>query len=159
MILIITSSLPILSINCASPCPDIGKSAPDFTLESIEGGKISLSDFQGKKILLNFWATWCGPCKSELPFFQAIHSEQSMKNVAIVAIDIKENTTTVKNFADSQDYTFTILLDKDAKIAQKYCLPSALPITIFIDSQGIIKARKIGAFRSQDELEKMLRSL
>ena len=152
-------SLVLITIGCAPPCPDLGKSAPDFTLQNIEGKNISLSDFKGKTVILNFWATWCGPCQYETPFFQAIHNEQSGKGVVILAIDIKESPATVKNFANSKGVSFPILLDTEAKVAQKYCLPGALPITIFINAEGVIKARKIGAFRSEAELESMLKSL
>ena len=77
----------------------------------------------------------------------------------ILAIDIKESPATVKNFASAKGISFPILLDTEAKVAQKYCLPNALPITIFINAEGIIKARKVGAFRSQAEFESMIDSL
>lgn len=159
IVLAIIVSLVLITISCAPPCPDLGKSAPDFTLQNIEGKNVNLSDFKGKTVILNFWATWCGPCQYETPFFQAIHNEQSGKGVVILAIDIKENPATVKNFANSKGVSFPILLDTEAKVAQKYCLPGALPITIFINAEGIIKARKIGAFKDLAELESMLNSL
>lgn len=149
----------LLTAGCSHPCPDIGQSAPDFTLKSIDGKNLSLSDFRGKKIILNYWATWCGPCEFEMPFFQAVFNKQASYNAVILTINLKENATTVRNYADSKSITFPVLLDPDAKVTQLYCLPSALPITLFIDEQGVIKARKIGAFRSQAELETMLGSL
>lgn len=156
---IIVALIALLIISCTPPCPDIGKSAPDFTLQNTDGKNVNLSDFKGKTVILNFWATWCGPCQYETPFFQAIHNERSGKGVVILAIDIKENPATVKSFATNKGISFPILLDTEAKVAQKYCLPGALPITLFINAEGIIKARKIGAFRSQAELESMLNSL
>jgi peroxiredoxin len=137
----------------------MGKSAPDFTLQDIDGKNVTLSDFRGKTVIVNFWATWCGPCQFETPFFQALHNEQASKGVVILAIDIKESLTTVKNSANSKGMTFPILLDTDAKVAEKYCLPSVLPITLFVNTEGIIKARKIGAFSSKTELESMLKSV
>ena len=152
-------SIALIIAGCAPPCPDLGKSAPDFTLQAVDGKTVNLSDFQGKTVILNFWATWCGPCQLETPFFQAIHDEQAEKGVVILAIDIKESAATVKNFANSKGMTFPILLDTEAKVAQKYCIPNVLPITLFINAEGIIKARKVGAFRSQAEIESMLDSL
>ena len=152
-------SLILITTGCAPACPDLGKSAPDFTLQNIEGKNVSLSDFKGKTVILNFWATWCGPCQHETPFFQAIHNERADKGVVILAIDIKENPSTVKNFVSNKGVSFPILLDTEAKVAQKYCLPGALPITIFVNAEGIIKARKVGAFRDLAELESMLDSL
>lgn len=159
MVLIITVCAALSSISCTPTCPDIGKSAPEFTLKSVDGSDISLSDFHGKKVILNFWATWCEPCKFEIPFFQKIYSEQTGNNIVVVAVDVKETASKVQDFANSKALTFPILLDTEAKVVQKYCLPGALPITLFIDAEGTIKARKIGAFRSQAEVESVLNSL
>lgn len=159
IVLAIIISLILITTSCAPPCPDLGKSAPDFTLQNIEGKNVSLSDFKGKTVILNFWATWCGPCQYETPFLQAIHNERANKGVVVLTIDIKENPATVKSFAKNKGISFPILLDTEAKVAQRYCLPGALPITIFINAEGIIKARKIGAFKDQAELERMLDSL
>jgi peroxiredoxin len=159
ILLTISICITLLSVNCAPTCPDVGQAAPDFTLQNIEGKNVSLSDFRGKTVLLNFWATWCGPCQAETPFLEAVHNERATKGVMILAIDIKENPATVKSFAVSKGMSFPILLDTEAKVAQKYCLPSAIPITIFINAEGTIKARKVGAFRNQAELESMIDSL
>jgi peroxiredoxin len=159
IIMAIVVSLALTIVSCAQPCPDMGKSAPEFTLQTANGENVNLSDFRGKKVILNFWATWCGPCQFETPFFQAIHNEQIDKGVVVLAIDINESASTVRNFANSQGITYPILLDTEAKIAQKYCIPNVLPITLFINAEGIIKARKVGAFRSQAEIKSILDSL
>ena len=153
----VSIALPVLS--CAPACPDIGKSAPDFTVPNIEGKNVSLSEFRGKTVVLNFWATWCGPCQFETPFFQAVHKERASKGVVILAVDFQESPATVKNFVTSKGFSFPILLDSEGKVTQKYCLPNVLPITIFINAEGIIKARKVGAFQTQAELEKILDAL
>jgi cytochrome c biogenesis protein CcmG/thiol:disulfide interchange protein DsbE len=159
IILTICICITLSGISCVPPCPDVGQSAPDFTIQNIDGKNVSLSDFKGKIVILNFWATWCGPCQSETPFFEAVHKERASKGLVILAIDFKESPSTVKNFASTKGISFPILLDTEAKVSEKYCLPSALPITIFINSEGIIKARKVGAFRSQAEFESMIDSL
>jgi peroxiredoxin len=158
IILAIVLSIALTIAGCASPCPDMGQNAPEFTLQTTDGESINLSDFQGKKVILNFWATWCGPCQLETPFFQEIYNEQANNRVVILAIDIKENASTVRNFANSKAITFPILLDTDAKVAQKYCIPNVLPVTLFIDAEGIIKASKVGAFQSKAEIESILNS-
>jgi len=152
-------SLTLITSGCTASCPEMGQAAPDFTLQTTDGGSVNLSDFRGKAVILNFWATWCGPCQHEIPFFQAIHDEQADKGVAVVAIDVKENASTVRNFANSKAITYQILLDTDAKVAQKYCVPNVLPITLFINAEGIIKASKVGAFQSKAEIESILNSL
>ncbi len=159
LVLIIISSIAFILPGCSKSCPDIGSSAPDFTLETTDGGSLSLSDFQGKIVILNFWATWCVPCQSEMPHFQAVHNEHSGKGVALLSIDIQESPSQVKEFADSNGLTFPLLLDRQAEVAQKYCLPSALPITLFIDAEGIIRARKVGAFRNKGEIESLIDAL
>jgi peroxiredoxin len=152
-------SIALILISCAPPCPDLGKSAPDFTLQTIDGKNVRLSDFKGKTVILNFWATWCGPCQYETPFFQAIHNERASKGVVVLGIDIKESSATVKKFTDLKGITFPILLDTEVKVAQQYCIPNVLPVTLFINPEGIIKARKVGAFRSQSEIVSILDSL
>ena len=133
----------LITTGCAPSCPDIGSKAPDFTLENVYGESISLSDFKGKIVMVNFWATWCGPCLAEIPHFQAIHEERDGTDLVFLAIDIQESASTVKKFLDSNAVTFPILLDSQAKVAQLYCLPAALPQTLFINAEGIIKAKNI----------------
>jgi peroxiredoxin len=159
IIMAIVISIALIVVSCAQPCPDMGKSAPEFTLQTTNGENVNLSDFRGNKVILNFWATWCGPCQLETPFFQEIYNEQADKGVVILAIDIKESASTVRNFANSKAITFPILLDTEAKVAQKYCIPNVLPVTLFINTEGIIKARKVGAFQSKSEIESILDSL
>ena len=160
--LLILSTLIVVAIfllGCGNPCPELGKSAPDFTLKSTEDKTVTLSGLKGKVVVINFWATWCGPCQFETPFFQAAHLERKDKGVVILGIDVKENAATVRNFVNSKNVTFTILLDEEAQVVQNYCLPSALPITYFVNGEGILKARKVGAFQNQAELMKMLDSI
>ena len=159
IILAIVISIALTIVSCSPPCPDMGQNAPDFTLQTTDGENVNLSDFQGKTVILNFWATWCGPCQLETPFFQAIHNEHADKGVVILAVDIKESASKVRNFANSKAITFPILLDTEAKVARQYCIPNVLPYTLFINSEGIIKARKAGAFQSKAEIESILNSL
>lgn len=159
MIVPIIVLIAISIISCAQPCPEVGKSAPEFTLQNTDTKSVSLSDFRGKTVIMNFWATWCGPCQFEIPFFQATHNERASKGVVMLGIDLKESAATVKNFATNKGMTYPILLDTEAQVAQEYCLPSVIPITLFVNSEGIIEARKIGAFSNQAELESMLNSV
>ena len=159
IILAITISIALTITSCAPPCPDLGKSAPDFTLQTPDGKNVNLSDFRGKKVILNFWATWCGPCQTEIPHFQAIHDQRGNKDTVILAIDFKESLSTVKKFANNKELTFTILLDTEAKVSQQYCIPNVLPYTLFINAEGVIKARKAGAFQTKAEIDSMLNSL
>ena len=158
IILITLISIVFIFAGCAPSCPEMGDSAPDFTLETVGGERISLSDFYGKTVIINFWATWCGPCVFEMPHLQAIYDESSDKT-ALLSINTGESAATVKDFVTNQELTFPVLIDQQAKVAQQYCLPQALPQTLFIDVKGVIKAKKMGAFRNPGEIKSMLESL
>ena len=96
-------------VGCSSPTSaQVGKLAPEFQLPNLEGQSISLSEFQGKPVLVNFWTTWCGPCRYELPFIQAIFEERP-DELVVLAIDIGEDPSTVKNFIQNSNLYFQVL--------------------------------------------------
>ena len=131
--------------------PEVGNRAPDFTLDNLAGGSITLSDLQGKIVMVNFWTTWCGPCVAEMPHFQAIHENWSgTKDLVILAINRKENPGTAQSFIDSEGYTFTVLLDP-GPAGDDYDI-TTIPRTFFIDTEGIIQEVRIGSFGSQSEI-------
>lgn len=146
-----------LVTGCAAPAeaPEIGKSAPSFQLTDIDGQSISLSDFKGKTVLLNFWATWCGPCRSEMPYIQEVYDERSEPGLVILAVNIGESLTKVEEFIQDYNLTFPVLLDREGNVAEKYNI-RAIPTTYLVDGDGIIKDIKIGAFSSVAEIEDIL---
>lgn len=125
-----------------------GDIPPDFTLTSLDGEDITLSDLRGKKVVLNFWATWCPPCKAEMPHMQSFYDEYAKeKNVEIIAINLTEaerdvtadaKVDTVMTFRDSFELTFPILLDPDNEAGLNYQVIT-IPTTYFIDSKGLIQ--------------------
>jgi len=137
----------------------VGNLAPPFTLKDINNNEVKLSDFRGKIVIVNFWATWCGPCKEELPFFQAISDNRSAEDLAILAIS-KESKATVLNWINSQEkeYTFTFLLDSKGEVNTLYDVDT-LPTTFFIDAEGIIRKVQEDSFKSRTEIENILNSL
>jgi peroxiredoxin len=137
--------------------PEVGKLAPDFKLQSLDGQTVSLGDFRGNPVLLNFWASWCGPCRFEMPFLQEIFEskEWSGKGLVILTIDIGENPSVVKEFMENYDLSFPALLDTDQNLALEYNI-RAIPTTFFIDKDGIIQDIKVGAFSSKTEIERRL---
>ena len=134
--------------------------APDFQLLSLDGQTINLSDFRGKPVLLNFWASWCGPCEFEMPFLQEIYEDEewSQKGLVMLAVDIGEPPARVKDFMERLGLSFTVLLDIDQDVALKYNI-RAIPTTFFIDKDGIIQETKIGAFTGKAEIEERLGSI
>jgi peroxiredoxin len=150
----------LMLASCGTPsCPEIGGQAPNFTLETVQGESLSLSDFQGKPVIINFWSTRCGPCVIEMPIIQEVYDKQPNQGLVVLAINVSDSAMTAKDFVTSQGFTFAVLLDPGAKVFQRYCLPQAIPITLFIDGEGTIKAAKIGAFQTLGEIESMVESL
>jgi len=153
MLIILTSVL--LVAGCSSQAPRVGELAPDFQLPNLEGQSISLSDFRGEPVLVNFWASWCGPCRYEMPFIQEVYEEWSASGLVMLAINQGESLSTVDDFMQSGNYSFPVLLDTQGQVADQYNI-LGIPATFFIDKDGIIQAIKIGSFSSTAEIEMML---
>jgi len=151
-------ALIVTGFGCETTGPEVGNKAPDFTLKNLDGESITLSELQGKIVIVNFWATWCGPCVGEMPHIQAIYDERSSEDLVVLAVNIRQSATVAKDFVTSQGFTFTVLLDSQAEVAEEYQILH-IPMTFFIDSEGIIKAAKVGAFQSKSEIDSILKSL
>lgn len=120
----------------------IGTKAPDFELKTLDGKTVKLSNLQGKKVVLNFWATWCPPCKAEMPEMQKYHEEIN-DEVIILAVNIDPQLD-VQKFVDEMGITFTIPLDEEDLVSTDYQVIS-IPTTYFIDTKGIIQEKHIGS--------------
>ncbi|MBC8061285.1 MAG: TlpA family protein disulfide reductase [Clostridiaceae bacterium] len=118
--------------------------APDFTLKDLNGNEVSLVDYRGKNVYLNFWATWCPPCRSEMPEIEKLYQETKDGDLVILAIDIGEDNKTVTNFIKENQYNFKVLLDEKNEIASAYGI-SSIPVSLFIDKDGYIVNQQIGA--------------
>ncbi|MBI2209142.1 MAG: TlpA family protein disulfide reductase, partial [Deltaproteobacteria bacterium] len=117
--------------------------APDFTLEDLSGKRISLKGLKGKVVFLNFWATWCIPCRQEMPTMEKLHRELKGHGLEVVAINFRESRKEVRNFFDELGLTFTALLDKDGKVFEEYGAWS-LPLSYFINRRGEFVGKAIG---------------
>jgi peroxiredoxin len=120
----------------------VGSKAPDFELKTLAGETVKLSDLKGKKVMLNFWATWCPPCKAEMPAMEEFHKEAG-DDVVILAVNIDPHLD-VKAFVDENKITFPIPLDEEDKVNETYQVLS-IPTTYFIDTKGNIGNKYIGA--------------
>jgi cytochrome c biogenesis protein CcmG, thiol:disulfide interchange protein DsbE len=125
-----------------------GSLANDFQLQDLEGNTVQLSEFRGKVVMVNFWATWCIPCIQEMPMFEAYASEYP--NVVMVSIDEEESHDQVAPYIERMGLTYPILLDLNAKVSELYKV-SLLPSTFFVDKEGMIRFRHFGVM-SQDQL-------
>lgn len=138
--------------------PQLGEPAPDFQFQTPEGQATSLSDLRGKAVLVNFWATWCGPCRMEMPFIQQVYNEWQERGLVVLAINLGEGSDKVTSFVESYNISFPVLLDTNQEVARGYNI-QYIPTTFFIDRDGIIQDMKIGAFQSREEIESSLSKL
>ncbi|GLY09295.1 redoxin domain-containing protein [Pseudobacillus badius] len=119
----------------------LGDLPPDFSLQTLDGKKVSLSDYRGKKVILNFWATWCPPCKAEMPHMQSFYEKEAEKSgTEILAVNLtsKDNgQATVADFVKQYDLTFPVLLDEEGAVGEKYQV-SIIPTTYFLNTDGTV---------------------
>ena len=125
--------------------------AEDFTLENLEGSPVSLKDFQGKVVFLNFWATWCPPCRAEMPHMEKLWQKFKEEDFVILAVDLREGKEKVSSFVKENGYTFPVLLDSGGEVANTYGI-RAIPTTYLVDPEGKIAGKALGArdWASQD---------
>ena len=133
----------------------VGKKAPDFTLQDLDGQSVSLSDFEGKPVLINFWNSGCSPCRREMPFLQEIYDEIPDSELVMLTINIGESSATVKKFLGDNNLSLPVLLDTNAAVAQRYSMPG-IPTTFFVDRDGILQVKVIGAFPNKAAIESRL---
>lgn len=121
--------------------------APDFTVENADGEEVKLSDYVGKPIVLNFWASWCSPCKSEMPEFNAAWEELDGE-VQFLMVNMtdgaRETVESAREYVEGEGFTFPVLFDTKSEAAIAYSAYS-LPTTYFIDAEGYVTARAVGA--------------
>lgn len=139
------------SVKAASVKPDKErKTAPDFTLKDADGKTVRLSDYRGKVVLLDFWATWCGPCKIEIPWFMEFERKHKDQGFAVIGISMdEEGWAAVKPYVAEFGINYRILLGSDTT-AQLYGGIDALPTTFLIDREGKIAASHVGLTNKSD---------
>ena len=131
-----------------------GSPAPDFSLPSLNGENLKLSDLRGKAVLINFWAIWCDPCKEEMPLLESL-SEEYGEELAVIAINEGDSVVEAENFLEEENIKLMVLLDEGREIGEKYKI-GGYPTSIFIDKEGIIQAIYLGEL-SQKQLKSNLR--
>mgnify|MGYP001553716186 CR=1 FL=1 len=129
-----------------------GAQASDFTLRDLDGRQVHLSDFGGKVVLLDFWATWCVPCAAELPQLEALYQKRQGEGLVVLGIDMDgpESVAQVVPFARRYNLTFPTLLDEDTRVINIYNPKRVAPMTVLIDRRGII-ARVRNGYNAGDE--------
>jgi thiol-disulfide isomerase/thioredoxin len=116
----------------------------DFSLSALEGETGTLSSYKGKVVFLNFWATWCGPCRVEMPSLEAVYNKFSDKGLEMLAVNCAEDNAAVRSFIKNEGFSFPVLLDLDGRISANYGIQS-IPTTFLIDRDGMIILRLVGS--------------
>ena len=122
---------------------DDSDSAPDFTLTGLDGNTISLSGLEGKVVLLNFWATWCGPCKEEIPHFNEAYTQYKDKGLFILGVSIDRGENVVRRFLEKREINYPLAMSTP-QLNEDYQPGNAIPVTFVIDKKGDIKKKHIG---------------
>ncbi len=139
---------------------EVSYAAPHFTLQQLDGSKVHLSDFKGKTVMLNFWATWCPPCRAEMPEMEQFYKDMKDQDVEIIAVNLTESESSIENvktFKAEQGLSFPILLDEKGTAGSRYEIVS-VPTTYFLDENGVIHFKHVGPMSYEtmkDYMEKM----
>ena len=116
----------------------------DFTLSFLNGGSGTLSDYKGKVVILNFWATWCPPCRAEMPSMETLYQRYKDQGLEMLAVNLRENNAVVRQFIRNGGYTFPVLMDNDGRTGNTYGI-EAIPTSFIIDRDGKIIGRLVGS--------------
>ncbi len=136
----------------------VGISAPEFQLADLRGQPVSLSQFRGKVVILDFWATWCGPCRMSMPILEKLQEEHP-NDLKLLAINLEESRDEVRDYVARRNIRTTVLLDLEGKVGRTYGSES-IPMQVLIDKKGIVRDIKIGfSPRMGDQLRKQLDQL
>ena len=136
-----------------------GTAAPNFALKTLDGGQLSLSDYTGRPVLINFWASWCGPCRTEMPAIIAAYNAHEDKGLAVLAIDNTQLDAIgdVRDFVKEFQMPFPVPLDEQGQASAAYSVPG-LPTSVFIDAGGTVRAVNIGPMTA-DVIDKHLAAI
>ena len=140
------------------PSPQVGFAAPDFSLETLDDEMVSLSDLRGQAVLINFWATWCPPCRAEMPAIQQVYDRYRDRGFTVLAVDLQESEAEITAFTEPLGLTFPILLDRSGQVFARYRV-KALPSTFFVDQKGIIREVTIGGPMTEAFIESQVNNL
>ncbi len=137
-----TSALLVLGASLALPLTanavDVREDAPDFTLKSLEGSNLRLEEYRGQVVLINFWASWCGPCRQEMPLLDRLHHRYEDTGFAVLGVNVEGEAAPAQEIVDKTNVTFPILIDDGQKVSDMYNL-QAMPTTVVVDRDGVVR--------------------
>ncbi len=151
LLLLLLVNLPTLTFAGAERPQDaprvvaVGSVAPDFTLENMQGEKVNLSQYRGKVVIVNFWATWCPPCRTEMPSMEVLHETFKDDGLVLLAINVEQSgAKVVSEFLKESPYSFPILLDEQNQTQNSYTV-FQYPSSFIVDREGIVVKKLVGA--------------
>ncbi|MAS35486.1 MAG: hypothetical protein CL610_15855 [Anaerolineaceae bacterium] len=129
----------------------VGQPAPDFTLPTLGGDRVSLSDYKGRPVLMNFWATWCAPCRQEMPELVRAYNAHQAEGFVVLAVDLtdQDSLDEVRAFVEEFDMPFPVLLDETGAVYNELYRLLGLPMSVFVDREGVITRIHIGIMTGQ----------
>jgi peroxiredoxin len=137
----------------------VGQSAPDFTLQDLSGHPVTLSSYHNQKVvLMDFWATWCGPCRMAMPGLQDLADKFKGRDLEILSVDQGEPADQVRNLIERQKYTFHVVLDQDQAVGNKYGV-QAIPTLVLVDTNGVVQWMRVGYSENEDDLRQLVDKL
>lgn len=159
---VLASRLPANSTSGGKPPPSprVGFSAPDFTLDLLSGGQVTLSEMQGKVVVINFWTTWCPPCKAEMPALEKVYRAFNDLGLEVLAVNStnQDDEADVVTFVQELDLSFPVPLDRTGAVSAMYNL-QGLPSTYFIDADGVIRDVVVGGPMSEALIQSKVEDL
>jgi peroxiredoxin len=147
--------LPFDVWSMGSRIPTVGMQAEDFRLTDLEGKSQSLSQYRGKIVLVNFWATWCKPCTTEMPAMQKIYDKLHDKGFVVLAVNELEDDAKVREHIKQYGHTFPVLMDRDNKVANQFGV-FGLPVSVFIDEKGVVQEYIKGGLLTEQKIQEVV---
>ncbi len=141
--------LVICTMPMLATAAEIGKTAPDFTLKSLSGTNLKLSEMTGNVVLINFWASWCGPCREEMPLLNALHKKYEPLGFTVLGVNVEEDVNAAKGFLKNFPVDFPVLLDNTNQVSKLYEV-IAMPTSVVVDRDGNMRYLHQG-YKSGDE--------
>lgn len=155
LLVAILGFLPFDGWSMGSRVPAVGMQAEDFRLTDLEGKPQSLSQYRGKVVLVNFWATWCKPCTTEMPAMQASFDKLRDKGFVVLAINELEDDAKVREHIKQYGHTFPVLMDHDNKVANQFGV-FGLPVSVFVDEKGVVQEYIKGGLLTEQKIQEVV---
>ena len=158
----VAALIAFLTVSVARPqspvdTPIVGRPAPAFDLETLDGGRLSLAELRGSAVVLNFWASWCIPCREEAPLLTAADANYGPRGVRVLGVVYQDSAENTRDFMRRYGQTYPGLLDPDGRTAIDYGV-FGIPETFFIDASGVVRSRQVGAL-TEAELRRKIEAI